>query len=230
MGTSKALLDWHGAPLAWRVAGVLARVASPVVIVAAPGQRLPDIPGVEVVADRAEGRGPLEAIASGLGALAGRSHTAFVSAVDAPFLHPDFVLAVTAALGSDEIAVPDAYGRRHPLAAAYRTAALPAIEELMAAGMRAPAQLTGHLRARSIPERELVRPESLENVNTPGEYRAALRRPQPLVRVDGELVRASRLGALGLELARVALNGELRTAGQDVPLVDGDVIETRGRA
>ena len=230
MGTPKALLDWHGTPLVWRVTGVLARVASPVVIVAAPGQRLPDIPGVEVIADRAEGRGPLEAIATGLGALAGRSHTAFVSAVDAPFLHPDFVLAVTAALGADEIAVPDAFGHRHPLAAAYRTGALPAIEELMAAGMSAPAQLPDHLRARSIPERELVRPESLQNVNTPGEYRAALRRPQPLVQVDGEPVRASRLGALGLGRSRVVLNGVARTAGRDAPLVDGDVIETRERA
>ena len=35
MGAPKALLDWHGAPLVHRVAGILVRVCDPVIVVAA---------------------------------------------------------------------------------------------------------------------------------------------------------------------------------------------------
>jgi hypothetical protein len=65
MGTPKALLDWHGAPLVHRVAAILARACDPVVVVAAPGQELPLPAGVEVAEDAVAGRGPLEGVAAG---------------------------------------------------------------------------------------------------------------------------------------------------------------------
>jgi hypothetical protein len=50
MGAPKASLEWHGSTLLYRAAALLARVVDgPVVVVAAPGQQLPELPaGAEV--------------------------------------------------------------------------------------------------------------------------------------------------------------------------------------
>ena len=96
MGAPKALLDWHGGTLVRRVTGILQRIADPVVVVHADGQELPPLVGVERVVDRAPDRGPLEGIAAGLRAVAGRCPAVFVSGTDLPFLHPDLVLALAA--------------------------------------------------------------------------------------------------------------------------------------
>ena len=53
MGRPKAALEWHGSTLLHRTTALLARtVGGPVLVVAAPGQDLPELPPrVEVVAD-----------------------------------------------------------------------------------------------------------------------------------------------------------------------------------
>ena len=68
MGTPKAWLDWHGSTLLRRVCGIVARGAGgPVVVVRAPGQELPELPGgVRVVEDAREGQGPLQGLLAGL--------------------------------------------------------------------------------------------------------------------------------------------------------------------
>ncbi len=67
MGRDKATLPWHGSTLARRALGLLARVAEPpVVVVCAPGQELPALPGwVQVVRDPEPGLGPLAGLAAG---------------------------------------------------------------------------------------------------------------------------------------------------------------------
>ena len=69
MGRPKANLEWHGSTLLHRVTGIVGRaVEGPVVVVRAPDQELPELPpGVRVVEDAAEGRGPLQGLAAGLG-------------------------------------------------------------------------------------------------------------------------------------------------------------------
>jgi molybdopterin-guanine dinucleotide biosynthesis protein A len=230
MGTDKALLDWHGSTLLRRVTGILQRVAEPVIVVAAAGRRLPDLPGIEQATDRAAGRGPLEGIAAGLRALGERRAAAFVTAVDAPFLHPEFVASAAAALPGYDVVLPLTAGHHHPTAAVYRTGLLTVLDELLEAGQRAPADLFARVRVRSAGDELLTRLESLDNVNTPAEYAAALQRPQPLVQVaDGEL----RAGTLGVALRGaglvppsgiIALNGRTVAAADDLPLVDGDVV------
>jgi molybdenum cofactor guanylyltransferase len=51
MGTPKAALEWHGSTLLRRIAGIVGRaVEGPVVVVRAPGQELPGLPGdVDIV-------------------------------------------------------------------------------------------------------------------------------------------------------------------------------------
>jgi len=106
MGQPKAELEWHGSTLLRRTLGVLARsVDGPLLVVRAAGQPLPQLPAqVEIVEDPEQGLGPLQGIAAGLAALAGRAQAAFVCSTDLPFLHPAFVRRVLSAL-TDEFDV-----------------------------------------------------------------------------------------------------------------------------
>src|SRR5205807_272847 len=91
MGRPKAWLPFGGEALLQRVVRRLGEAVSPVVVVAAPGQELPSLPSeVAIVRDPEEGRGPLQGLAAGLAALAGRADAAYATSCDAPFLRPAF--------------------------------------------------------------------------------------------------------------------------------------------
>jgi molybdenum cofactor guanylyltransferase len=243
MGASKAMLDWHGAPLVRRVTGLLGRVASPVVVVHAAGQVLPPLPGVELVVDRNPGRGPLEGIAAGMRALQGRCDAAFVSSVDVPLLHPRFVRSVAAALNGHDVALPVADGHNHPLSAAYRMSLLEAVERLLAEDRLRPAFLFDGASVRRLEDGEIDEPGSLRNLNTPEDYAAALAEPEPEIVVEAFGTLRERLGfarttvpaatvghaverleglAALLPHSLVALNGERFHADPQTPLVAGD--------
>jgi molybdopterin-guanine dinucleotide biosynthesis protein A len=197
MGRPKADLEWHGSTLLHRVCGLIGRVVDgPVLVVRAPGQELPPLPeGIEVTEDACEGRGPLQGLAAGLGALDGRAHTAYVSSTDAPLLHPAFVKVVLAALTREDVdvALPVAQGFRHPLAAAYRTELLTDVQELIAADRMRPAFLFERCRVHELSEDELLADRalaqgdpnllSLLNVNDPQEYERARARDAPTISV-----------------------------------------------
>jgi molybdenum cofactor guanylyltransferase len=220
MGRPKAALEWHGSTLLHRVAGIVTRaVAGPVVVVRAPDQELPSLPpGVRVVEDAREGRGPLQGLAAGLAAVAENAKLAYVSSTDVPLLHPAFVEAVLAAAEREDVdvALPVAQGFRHPLAAAYRTSLLGYVEELIASGRMRPAFLFERCRVRELDERDLLRdarlsradPEllSLLNVNNPVEYDEARARPAPAVTVRrfGTLAPARDREPLALRAATLA--------------------------
>jgi len=235
MGTPKAWLDWHGSTLLRRTCGVVARgVGGPVVVVRAAGQELPPLPdGVRLVEDAREGQGPLQGLLAGLEAVDGE--LAFAASTDMPFLHPRFVAAVCAAAHDADAAVPYLSGFRQPLAAAYRTALAPLVEGLVAAGQMKPAFLFERCDTRWL--EELPHPESVRNLNTREDYAAALREPEPTVRVRcfGPLrrpaaeVRAATLGAaaavVGITLdvhVLAALNGDQIARDPLEPLAEGD--------
>ena len=144
--------------------------------------------GVEVTEDAREGRGPLQGLAAGLAAVGGRAEVTFVSSTDAPLLHPAFVRLVVGSLnGEHDVALPQAAGFPHPLAAAYRTALLPAVEELIAADRMRPAFLFEVCRVRRLEEAALLADpalaafdpalDSVLNLNEPADYAAARARP-----------------------------------------------------
>ncbi len=170
MGTDKAALPWGGTTLVARVAAVVRdAVAGPVVVVGSPARELPSLPReLEVVVDAHADRGPLEGLAAGLRALEGRAGHAYVAATDTPFLQAAFVRCVLDALGDGfDAAVPRAYGRVHPLAAAYRVSVLATVERLLAAERLRTAGLLDELRVRWLDEDELPELGSLRNVNSP---------------------------------------------------------------
>ena len=230
MGRPKAALEWHGSTLLHRVAGIVARVVDgPVVVVRAPGQELPGLPpGVRLVDDAREGRGPLQGLAAGLAAVAPEADLAYVSSTDVPLLHPAFVARVLTAAQRDdvEVALPVAHGYRHPLAAAYRTSLLRDVEELVVSDRMRPAFLFERCRVRELDEEELLRDQSLAradpdllsllNVNDPAEYDRARARAAPTVSVRrfGTLALGSDREPLALRAATLA--GAAAAAG--VPL------------
>jgi molybdenum cofactor guanylyltransferase len=233
MGTPKALLDWHGSTLVRRVTGILQRVADPVVVVHAVGQQLPPLPGVERAVDRASDRGPLEGIAAGLRAVAGPRRAVVVAGTDLPFLHPDLVLALAAARGEHDVAVPVADGHVHHLCAVYRSDLLPAVEQQLADGQLRVGLLLERIDVLRLEACALPHPESLRNLNTDDAYRQALAEPQPRVTLPTGPARAATLGeairlapALAAELPRRTprLNGAAIAPDPTTPLVEGDVL------
>lgn len=196
MGTDKAALEWHGSTLLRRVTGILARgLDGPVLVVRAPGQRLPPLPAsVEVLDDPAEGNGPLQGIAVALAALADRACAAFVCSTDLPLLHPAFIRRVTRAGDGADVVLPVVGGHRQPLAACYRTGLANAVAGLVAAGRLRPAYLFEDARVVQLDESDLLSDpalrradpdlDSVAGVNTPADYRAARDRPAPQVTVQ----------------------------------------------
>ena len=257
MGRPKANLEWHGSTLLHRVTGIVGRaVDGPVVVVRARDQELPGLPpGVRVVEDTAEGRGPLQGLAAGLSAIAGEADVAYVSSTDVPLLHPAFVRAVVAAAAEEDIdvALPVVHGFRHPLAAAYRTSLLPAVEELIDADRMRPAFLFERSHVRELGEDDLLaNPElaaadpellSVLNLNEPDDYERARARAAPSVTVRRFGTLATSLGrepiairaatleaaarAAGVALDRhvvAALNGDQITRDPELPLAGGDEV------
>src|SRR5207248_4044889 len=125
-----------------RVVRLLGEAVGPVVVAAAPGRDVPELPdGVDVVRDPDRGRGPLQGLGAGLEALRGRADAAYLSSCDVPFLRPAFVRRLMDLLGDYSICVPDADGYRHPLAAVYRVEVAAVAERLLAEGRARPAFL-----------------------------------------------------------------------------------------
>lgn len=224
MGVAKAGLEWHGSTLLRRVAGLVARGADgPVVVVRAPGQALPALPGgIEVLDDPSEGRGPLQGLAVGLAALADVADAAFVCSTDLPFLHPQFVRRVLSALTGDaEIVLPHAHGFRQPLAAAYATSLAGLAAELVAAGTPGPRPLLDRCRTVVLDDAALLSdarlraadPElrSVVNLNTVEAYDAARAQPAPEVVVERYGVLATG-GRSGPRTVRAATVGAAATA------------------
>ena len=255
MGTSKAALEWHGSTLLRRTAGIASRATDgPVVVVRAQGQALPALPAqVEVIDDPREGVGPIQGLAAGLAAIAGRAEIAFVCSTDMPFLHPAFVRRVlrAAAEGAD-VGLPIARGYPQPLAAAYRTTLAPVAERLVKEGRLRPAFLFDECVVTRLDEAALradpilaaLDPEldSVVNINEPADYEAARSRPAPEVTIqrfgalaDGhrgpQAIRAATMAgaaaAAGLVLGRhvvAALNGDQITRDGETPLATGDSV------
>jgi molybdopterin-guanine dinucleotide biosynthesis protein A len=198
MGRPKADLEWHGSTFLYRTSALLGRtVDGPVVVVAAPGQTLPDLPAeVSVVEDPVEGLGPMQGVAAGLAAVADRADIAFVCSTDMPFMHPAFVQRVLRAMAETDadMVLPVARGFRQPLAAGYRTALASLITKLIGEGDLRPGMLVKHCNVAQLDDEQLLTDgrlarldpelESVVNVNTPEDYAAARDRTPPPITVE----------------------------------------------
>jgi molybdopterin-guanine dinucleotide biosynthesis protein A len=181
MGRPKAWLPFGPERLLQRVVRLVGTVAKPIVLVAAAGQELPELPAdIAVVRDPVAGRGPLQGLAAGLSALSESVDLVFCTATDVPFLEPRWITRLIDLIGDQDLAIPYIGERYHPLAALYRRAAvLPTIEGMLLEDRLKVKSLVDRVRTRVVSEDEMrvVDPRlwTLRNVNDPEEYRRALR-------------------------------------------------------
>ena len=180
MGVDKATLPFGPELMLQRVVRLLGEVVEQIVVVAAAGQELPELPdSTRIAHDRREGRGPLEGLAAGLTELDDTTEAAYATSCDVPLLVPAFVERMFDLLGDHEIAVPKEGKFHHPLAAVYRTSVLSHVEELLSANRMRPFFLFEQCDTREVTPDEWtdVDPDSrtLRNLNEREDYEAALR-------------------------------------------------------
>jgi molybdenum cofactor guanylyltransferase len=182
MGRPKAWLPFGEELMLQRVVRLVREVVEPVVVVAAPGQALPELP-VEVLRgeDREEGRGPLEGLLAGLEKLVEcepEIEAAYVTSCDVPLLVPDLIRFLMNRRAAYEVVVPVESEFAHPLAALYRVSVRATVRELLAAGELRPRALFRRVATRRVPVEELreVDPglQSFLNLNHPEDYQRAL--------------------------------------------------------
>ena len=180
MGRPKEWLPFGPERLLQRVVRLVRAAVNPVLLVAAAGQDLPELPRpVVVLRDPHEDQGPLQGIAAGLAAVPKNTDLVYITASDVPFLHPAWIRHLSDLATDHDLVIPEVGGRLHPLAAIYRRGpTLAAAEALLARGERRVLDLMGQLACRTVGEAELaaVDPglDSVRNLNTPGDYRRAL--------------------------------------------------------
>ena len=179
MGRPKALLPFGQETMLQRVAGTLQEQLSPVVVVAAPGQDLPQLdPGILTVRDPTPGRGPVQGVAAGLEALDGVD-SAFVCSCDLPLLTSNFVRSLSERASVDSIIVPEICGRMQPLCAVYPKRAHLALQQMIEDSCFRLTDVTERFPTTVIADEAFleVDPElrCFTNVNSEETYKRALR-------------------------------------------------------
>ena len=210
MGRSKAHLPFGEQTMLARMVSILRDVCQPLIIVAAEGQELPELPdtlteskesnsadddgspvGLKIARDQRPGRGPLEGLITGLKALRELHPDAthvYATSCDVPLLSPKWPLALMQRIGEASVAVPCDEKYHHPLAAVYRTSVLTALEQLSHQDELRPRRLFDVVDTVRVPveqlrdiDREL---NSLKNLNSPEDYIAALQQCDLAVPAD----------------------------------------------
>ncbi len=240
MGRPKAMLPFGGEPLVVHVVRRLGLLFPDVVVVAAPGQELPELP-VTLVRDDVAYQGPVGGIVYGLRECG--SAAAYVTSCDVPFLSLALVSHLASRLPGHDVVVPNWEGRPQPLHAVYRRSVLPLLEGQLERGELRPVFLYDKVRTLRVAEDEIrtVDPDGLSffNMNTPEDYAAALARWErtamdaPPGRCEVELLGVARLrartGRVSLDLPRPATLAQVLSAlALELPALVGPVItETR---
>jgi molybdenum cofactor guanylyltransferase len=164
-----------GSPLTMveRVVSVVGQRCEPMFVVAAPGQRLPELPA-RVLRDDVRGVGPLLATGRGLRAAAeAGAKRAFLCATDMPLLTAELIdLLEERASETDADVVLPWDGRDHYLAAVYRTELAARVDALIAQGERNMRSLVERVDAQRI---VIPKSRSLANVNSADDLRTLLR-------------------------------------------------------
>jgi molybdenum cofactor guanylyltransferase len=162
-GRDKALIEYHGRPLAERVATVLESAGcEPVVFVGGDGDRLTAATGREFVADTQPGAGPLGGVLDALRRFQSADvDGVVVAACDLPNLTEAAVRAV-ASSAATACAVAD---RLHPALAYWPIEEVDHVAALFGAGVRSLHEALGALGAARVPVGEV----ELHNVNRPSD-------------------------------------------------------------
>jgi molybdopterin-guanine dinucleotide biosynthesis protein A len=171
MGTDKALVDFHGEPLAERVLRVLRAVGDQVFIASGDGRRLGSL-GVPQLADAVAEAGPLGGIVAGLEAAA--TDLVAVVAVDMPFASAEVLRLLAGRWDGQDAMVPGTDRGPEPLHAVYSRAAAPVLRQLLESGV-----LTMHRVLERI-EMSIVEEQDWRVADPTGRFAVNVNRPGDL--------------------------------------------------
>jgi molybdopterin-guanine dinucleotide biosynthesis protein A len=160
-GSPKALAELGGETLAERAFRVLAQACDEVIVVGKSADRLA-LP-FPVLDDGSEQRAAIVGVAAAL--RLAPTKLVVVLPTDMPWMTAAALRGLAVAAADAEVAVP----QTGPLPGAYRRAALPVLEERIAAGELALRDALGSLRVRVVE----LDPSLLANVNTPRDLSTA---------------------------------------------------------
>ena len=174
MGRDKAALPAGDGTLIEHLARRLAPVVEETIV--AGGSVTPNLPDVRLVADRADGLGPLGGMHAGL--TAARYPHVWVVACDLPDVQPAVVTRLGEMSAGYDAVVPRIGGEPQGVCALYQRSLASRIDGLLNAGERSIRSLLAASRVRYVTEEELrvIDPElrSFRNINTPADYEAWL--------------------------------------------------------
>ncbi len=233
MGRDKAWLPFDGLRLLQRAVRNVAACVDEVVVVARPGQDLPELPAdVIVVRDDVPDRGPIGGLVPGL--RASRDGAAvFATSCDAPFVQPSVVGELLDRIEGADVAVARSGGFTHPLCAVYRTGVRPTLERLLADGRLRPVYLFDEVATTYVDEPALRRLDpdlaTLRNLNPEEEYERALRDTLPSVRFELFDLARARAGLATTTVHATTLGAALLALADRCPGLVPDVLSADGR-
>lgn len=177
MGQPKSLLLFDDEPLILHVVRTLRTLFPEVIVVAAPGQPLPDM-GIKVARDEVAYQGPVGGMCSGLAAVGGE--ICFITSCDSAFLNLNLISELLSRITGHDVVVPYWQGRLQPLHAVYRRSVWPLLQRQLADEDLRPIHLFDKVRTLRIGEDEIRARDpdgwSFFNMNSPEDYAAALTR------------------------------------------------------
>jgi len=234
MGRDKATLPFEGRTLLEHVLARLSPCVEETIVVLRPEQPLPPLARtVRLAYDEVRERGPLGGLAAGLKAAS--TDALYATACDVPFLAPALIELLFERLGEADIAVAEAEGRLHPLAAVYRRRVLPHVLALLAADRLRPVFLFEQVATVRVAEADLRRVDpdlaSLANLNTPEDLARAQERlaaggpRRARVRVELYEGARQRAGLAALEVEAATLGEALLALGARCPGLVPEVVE-----
>ena len=181
MGTDKALLEMGSVGLLQSLVTRFAERMGRVIVVLRAGQEV-ELHQTKTVRDVYQGIGPLGGLHAGLTASSDDEN--FVLACDMPLADPELALWILSELSDHDAAVPMLSRGPEPLHAAYRKSCLPTVGSSIADGGLRMRDVLTRLDVLYIPEDEIRERDpdlrSFLNINTPEDYREALRIIQTL--------------------------------------------------
>ena len=181
-GQDKALVEFDGRPMLLRMREMLGSVLGSATVIA--GERKYAGIGVESVADRWPGEGPLGGIVTAL-ALSAESKRPIqwnlIVGCDMPFVTREWLayLAERGAASNAEVIVPESAGGLEPLCACWRTTASANLQRAFDNGVRKITEAMKSLEMEILDEPVWKRFDSAGrlfwNMNTPTDYNEALK-------------------------------------------------------
>jgi molybdopterin-guanine dinucleotide biosynthesis protein A len=182
-GRDKALVEFDGEPLITRLCRVLQAATSASVRIIGAAEKYGQI-GVECIADRWPGEGPLGGIITALETSKlpeNKSSWSLIIGCDMPFLTTDWLqyIATRAQVSKAEIVAPESEHGLEPLCACWRTTAAAPLTRTFESGVRRVSDAMRQLPMELLDAIDWKRFDKSDrlfwNMNTPTDYEEAIR-------------------------------------------------------